>query len=335
MIVLVDTKRARGGGQVVLEELCRRLHGSVTTRVLCKQVLATKLRLPEGARAHVEVDDVVGDLAHGERIVLVSNANASLPATWKAARRLRAGGHQVSTVAIVHNYPSTWLKLLATRFWLSRIDSAIVVEPGLARLRRDAHVPAWLSVENREAIRPLEADPIAPGRVLCFARPDRTKGLHLLPSIFSELTSAGIHCEVALGAPLDGDRSYELELRKSLAGWLVEGHRGPDWIAPGDIFIVPSISGEAACLAAQEVMARGAVVVASRIGLMGYLSPAGVGVRTFPSGDMKSAVRAVLSLVELMPEEFDAECRGAADQIASRAGRWYDDVVDLLMKDAT
>src|SRR5699024_8639070 len=149
--------------------------------------------------------------------------------------------------------------------------------------------------------------------------------------VFSDLTAAGVHCEVALGEPLDGQVRYEQRLRRQLAPWLVDGRRTPDWIDPGDVFVVPSVAGEAACLAAQEAMSGGAFVVASRLGLMPYLSPENQGVRTFPVGDPAAASRHIRDALGLPADTFSAACRHNVGTITERAGRWQQEVVELLL----
>ena len=213
---------------------------------------------------------------------------------------------------------------------MARFDRVWVVEPGLSRLRRDAIIPAWLSLAA--APEPIHTRPARTGVVKSYGRPDRSKGLHLLPSIFGELQHQGMTCRVALGHPLDGQRRYEAELRDSLQGWLEDGFRDSTWIEPGDIFVVPSIAGEAACLSAQEAMSRGAVVVASRIGLMAYLSPENRGIRTFAIGDVAGATDACRTFIGMSEDEFSFECASAAGLIRARAGAWYVEVVSDLLK---
>lgn len=329
MIVVVDTKTGRGGGQVVLEELLRELGPEVPVALAMPAAGRARLTVPSWVRQHDTLGAALAALGPGEPALVVANANAALPTLDRAARAARRDGRPVTTVAIVHNYPDGVLKGVATRYLLARTDSAIVVEPGLTALRRDAVVPAWMGVRPSD-VRPVPARVASTGRVKAFARADHSKGLHLLPAVFAALESDGVTCEVALGESLTGDRRYESRLRAQLAPWLVDGRRDASWLDPGDVFVVASTRGETACLAAQEAMARGAVVVASRIGLMPYLVPTGHGIRTFAIGDPDGAVAAARELLALPPARFDAESRAGAAVVADRAGRWYRDVVERL-----
>jgi glycosyltransferase involved in cell wall biosynthesis len=328
MIIFVDSKTGRGGGQVVLEQL---LHDALS-------IDSVGLAMPNRGRRAISCPDQVlqadsiEQLASGhEPLLLVANANSSFPHTLAAGWRLRRRGHIVGTVAIVHNYPSTRLKGAATVSSLARFDHSIAVEPGLAALRRDICIPSWLSLRPDFPIMP-RSNIERSGNVKCFARPDRTKGLHMLAQIFPELEAAGLRCAVALGTPLDGNEGYERQLRDSLAPWLEPGPRTPAWIEPGDIFLVPSLSGEAACLSAQEAMARGAWVVASRLGLMPYLSPTCEGIVTFRAGDSTAAVDAILATQRMNPARFAEGCTAAQREMIRRQGRWYEDVQARLVR---
>jgi glycosyltransferase involved in cell wall biosynthesis len=265
-------------------------------------------------------------------VVLVSNANASHLYTLRLARRLRASGASCRTIAILHNYPKNKLRERILKVILKEFDQAIAVEPGLRALRGDAITPSWLATPQTEEVM-ISAGSLRQRTIKCYARPDRSKGLHILPAVFRQMSALGYVCEVALGESLENDRSYIKSLEASLAPWLVEGLRGPDWLNPGDIFVVPSIYGEAACLSAQEAMSKGVFVVASRVGLMPYLSPTNQGIRTFQAGSVPSAIAALTDVAAISAEEFDDECRAASSQIASRSGRWYREVTERLRRE--
>lgn len=324
MILLVDLKAGRGGGQVVLEELVARL--SVTgSRIglVVSESNRTSMRIPAHVSCFEKIEDVKQSLRVGDPILIVSNANSTLPTVVNSAWTLKRAGFAVSTYAIVHNYARDILRSGVTRFYLSRIDRVIVVEPGLTKLYKGAVVPPWLSLPGDDDSIRLPPSPISFGSVKAYGRPDRSKGLDLLPAVFGELTRLGLKCEVALGSSLDGNRRYELRLRDSLGPWLVDGRRDASWLEAGDIFMVMSTYGEAACLAAQEVMARGAIVVASRIGLMSYISPSARGMHTFAIRDTAAATNIVLSRVAQSPEAYDSECRESSRTIMARSGHWY------------
>lgn len=326
-IVLVDPKSGRGGGQVVLEELLDRLQDLADLSLVMPSAGRQSIEIPTGVRQYNDLGEL--NLTDNPRVTVVANANASFASVALWQRRQRNRPAAVRTVGIVHNYPSSVAKALATRVSLRALDVAIVVEPGLLRLRRDAIVPPWLSVRPRD-LEQVPAPSGFTGRVKVFARPDPTKGLHLLPEIFKPLSEAGIKCEVALGQALDGHDRYVRHLRRSLAEWKVEGQKSVRWIHPGDIVLVPSISGEAVCLAAQESMVRNAFVVSSRLGVLPYLQPTADSIITFEVGSSRAAVQAILAATSLDTEEFSHRCVLGAAQIRARAGAWYSAVVKVL-----
>lgn len=333
MLVYFDAKDGRGGGQVVLE-------GLLSRSVACEH--AVGLVMSQSGRNSIDVPPEVRTFDTWEEFAeqapqldlrpnLISNAQASLPAVLQAARHVRRSGLVPRTTAIVHNYGSTTAKSAASWLLLRKFDDAVVVEPGLLKVAPKAHVPAWLSVPVPERSLKLEESDLKRTKELkCFARPDKSKGLHLLPAIFRAAEQAGLSCSVALGDALEGDVRYESKLRSSLQPWLVEGRRGADWLAPGDIFIIPSVTGEAACLSAQEALARGAFVVASRIGLMPYLSPLNMGIRTFKVNSVAHAASTIRSVTELSDERFSQECKAGISMIRSRDDLWYQETLKIL-----
>ena len=329
MIVFFDPKSGRGGGQVVLERLLTDARDIDRIGLVMPARGRAAIALPDGVTASDELSGALASAPPDDPLVLVSNANAAFPTVAGAARRLRRAGRPVTSLGIVHNYPSTAAKRLATTVSLARLDHAVVVEPGLLTLRRDAVVPPWLGVPADHWFEVLTRVQRS-GVVKTYGRPDPTKGLHLLPKVFSRLEATGLQCRVALGTALDGHDRYAERLRAALAPWLEDGGRNHTWIAPGDVFLVPSVAGEAACLSAQEAMARGSWVVASRIGLMPYLSPAGRGATTFATGDPSAAVAEVLRVSALPPDAFDAGCRAGQQSVRDRAGLWYDETLALL-----
>ncbi len=335
-IVLIDPHEARGGGQVVLEELLfqldRRYEGSVV------------LQMPERGREKLLVPkSVTFDPAHLRNLlvegpqaslVVVSNANASHAKTLLAARRLRRRGHHVTTVAILHNYPRNVGRTWAVRQILQHYDSSIAVEPGLTRLAPTAIIPSWLSIRAKDLdLFDLDLDPLTRSRsnvVKAFARPDPVKGLHLLPKIFSELTEEGFVCEVALGGSMEqSPRRYSRALQQDLQAWLVAGSRDPSWVLPGEVYLSTSLQ-ETASLAVQEVMARRAIVVAPRVGLVHYLSPRRASLFTYERGNPEHALDVLRGVLDLSGAERRAMGELGQKEIAQRAGAWYDEVVSLL-----
>lgn len=321
VFVFVDRKRARGGGQVVLENLLRVRTTDDPVHVITSRQGIDLLKLDSGVKRHLRIDDALTAATSGVDVSVIVNATSDFLLGLRIVSRLRRTSRSVSAIAVLHNYPTGFMRSVLTKLALRAYDWCVAVEPGLFRLRADTLIPPWLSVDT-----PVDLDTrVIPraGTVKCFARPDYSKGLDLLPQIFGELSAKGVRCEVALGHPLDNRPNYVRKLRRDLAPWLVDGARGPDWLAPGDIFLIPSRSGEAACLSAQEAMAKGAAVVASRIGLMPYLMPSGGAFATFPVGQSHVAVAEVESLVSMTPDAFAEGCKNNSAAISARAGRWY------------
>lgn len=329
MIVFFDPKHDRGGGQVVLERLLELLAGEPDVRLVMPQDGFDAVSVPSYVQHHLSSAELT---PRGETVTLVANANSAFPDLVRTGRRLRAAGNTVRSIAIVHNYPESVAKGTVTKALLRFADVAIAVEPGLRALRADILTPSWLSVQDGARAAELSAGTIQrTGRVKCYGRPDKSKGLHLLPRIFTRLQSDGFTCEVALGKALQDQDSYRTKLAADLAPWLTDGPRTPAWIDPGDVFLVPSVSGEAACLSAQEAMSNGAFVVASRIGLMPYLSPTHQGMRTFAIGDVDGAVSAIREALTMPALDFSAELQGSTAHMAQRAGRWYDETVQIIL----
>lgn len=335
-VVFHDPKTERGGGQVVLEDLLDRLSGDPDVRLVMPAEGQAKVRIPPSVTAYAGWAELTADPSLAPRVILVSNANSGMPALLRAATQLAGSGRQVTTVAIVHNYPLNLRTSLATRYFLKRFDEVVVVEPGLAALRPDARIPSWLSL-NQPLTRSADyADaPIRrTNRIKSYGRPDRMKGLDLLPAIFAPLSELGYVCEVAIGSGFMGDEHYLGRLRADLSPWLVEGARDSSWIQPGDIFVIPSRYGEAACLLAQEVLSRGAFAVAGRVGLMPYLSPDARAMRTFAVDDTAAALEEIREVLTLPADRFADECLAGVALIEERAGRWHEQLIDLLRRTA-
>lgn len=331
-LVLFDPKQERGGGQAVLEDLLDLLADDPDVRLVMPRAGREKVRVADSIHRYDDFDALIGDSSVAHRVVLVCNANSGMPSALGSAKRLRAMGHAVSTVAIAHNYPMNTRTRIATPFFFKQFDQVIVVEPGLASLRRDADIPSWLSLgKPLSTVADYADSPIRrTGRVKSYGRPDRMKGLDLLPAIFGPLTDLGFHCEVALGSGFSQDDKYLRRLETDLAPWLADGQRNSSWIDPGDVFVIPSRYGEAACLLAQEVLSRGAFAVAGRVGLIPYLAPDGRGMRTFAVDDTGGAFKAIHEALTMPEDLFAAECLAGVALIEHRAGTWHEQVVAKL-----
>ncbi|MEW9872757.1 hypothetical protein [Arthrobacter sp. HS15c] len=331
MIVFIDPYEGRGGGQAVLEEILG-VFASRGHELLLAMPAAgrSKIVIPESVETCEisQLESVIADRPS----VLVSNANSSHIKTLIFQHSLRKKGNVCRAIAILHNYPRNRLRKFAVKTAVARFDAAIAVEPGLSILRSDVVIPSWLSAAPKQPV--ISRDRSFDQKIIkCFARPDPSKGLHLLPGIFAAMERLGFTCQVALGDALESNSRYVTKLTSDLSPWLVRGRRGPEWLEPGDIFIIPSVYGEAACLSAQEAMSRGAFVVASRVGLMPYLSPTNEGIRTFGAGSEKSAIAVLEEVAKLESSDFQSECLAGAREISRRNGRWYSDVAGLLSQE--
>ncbi|MGQ7310896.1 hypothetical protein ACUOFU_04245 [Microbacterium arabinogalactanolyticum] len=336
-VVVYDPKTERGGGQVVLENILARMAAAgLDARLVMPEEGQGKITIPDGVRTYASWGHVTADPSVSSRVLLVSNANSGMPALLSAAKRLGSAGRLIRSTAIVHNYPLNVRTAIATRHFLKQFDEAVVVEPGLVSLRADAQIPGWLSLnEPLSVVADYTDAPIRrTGKVKSYGRPDRMKGLDLLPGIFGPLTELGYECEVAIGSGFMGDRKYVKNLRAELAPWLVDGPRNSSWIEPGDVFLIPSRFGEAACLLAQEVLSRGAFAIAGRVGLMPYLSPDGKGMRTFAVDDIDGALRAAQEALTMPGDHFADECLSGVALIEHRAGAWHEQFLELLNRHA-
>ena len=327
-IVFIDRKPARGGGQVVLEQLLRRLPAGGQYHLIGHPDVSSILDVPHGVTIHSTVRGVVSSVASG-RVQVVANATSDFGFTLRAARQIsRAVPAQVDTFAILHNYPKDALRSALTRAFLTRFDRTVVVEPGLLRLAPRADVPLGSRRSPIPSLSPcvrsaewssVSLDPISSRVWISFPRYSRAS----IQRVFSAWWRWAM--------PSMATRTTSVGSAEALSPWLVPGKkRGPDWIDPGDIYLVPSTRGEAACLSAQEAMDRGAGVVASRVGLMPYLMPSNGAVRTFKRGDTSQAASSVMELTRLSSSAFVRACEANRQAIRERSTFWYDYTIDAI-----
>lgn len=326
MITFFDHHESVAGGQLVLAELINRIAHDAATALVGPKAAGIRTQLPASTR-FVDAERPTAPIATGALgggancHVLVANTYATIVAVRRTGRRLRKSGAAVTTVAILHSYPSSRLRRIVARRLLSAIDSVIVVEPGLGDLAPRVTPTPMLSVRP-EQVRTLNGAIRRSGDVKSFGRSDRVKGMDQIPAVAIELEREGLNVHVALAPSIDGNPRYATELREALAPWLESGPRDPSWLVPGDIFLVTSRS-ETTCLAAQEAMAAGAFVVAPRVGAMTTLETDGNSLTTYPPGDMRAAVDRVLSIAAMPNVEYDSRCRTGNDQMRTAAGAWY------------
>jgi len=116
-----------------------------------------------------------------------------------------------------------------------------------------------------------------------------------------------------------------------LRDFAVEGERDAGWFQPGDLVVVPSRS-EMACLTAQEAMARGAVVIASRVGDLEEIIEDGRSGLVVEAGDVPQ-LRATIEQALRMPEDdFLTLARAGRARARERAGAWQGAFVSFLSR---
>ncbi|MGF3055977.1 glycosyltransferase [Microbacterium sp. YY-01] len=331
-IVFYDSKYARGGGQVVLEDLMPRFLPTEDIHVVMPEIGLKQLRVPSEVKQHHSLWEFEQSNPH-KSVVLVCNANSGMPETLRSAFRLRRTGYTVVTIAIIHNYPARVAARLATPLLARMFNHAIVVEPGLKKIAPRAFSPGWLSLNRPLRFASHNGVIERTNKAKAFGRPDHEKGLDLLPDIFKQLSNMGIDCSVALGTGFSDNTKYEHYLRERLQPWLTDSPKTADWIAPGDIFIVPS-RHEAACLTAQEAMSQGALLIVSDVGLMPHMAQISTGVMTFESGNTSAGTSRAMEAVTMSPHEFEVRCKENLSVIEKQAGRWHDEVVTFIRKSA-
>ncbi|MDR0959399.1 MAG: glycosyltransferase [Propionibacteriaceae bacterium] len=330
IIIFVDRKQAKGGGQVVLEQLIsNKIFENSIVYLLTSNELSKKMIIGKNVKIFFSADRIFEDIRsypNNMTVALCSNTNSDLQGVARLAKKIRDNGRPVKLISIVHSYPRNIFYRKITKFLQSQYNICLSVEPGISCSLPVTDNPPWLSI--------CEAGPqvnsaMPTRKVKTFARPDRVKGLDIVPDIYRSLEEKGLICRVALGESIDGDTKYEKYIRRSLSPWLEEFGKGPDWVEAGDIVLIPSLS-ETACLTAQEVISRGAYVVSSRVGILPYLFPEGGSIQTFPAGDISGALAAFNNVLSLDENQFCTACVTSSRIISSRAGLWYKYVANRL-----
>ena len=105
MIVLVDPKDGRGGGQVVLEELLARLSREYTgtLALLMSEKGSAAIRVPSNViqlRSDADLKELARD--RNEIVRVVANANRSFPHVVRAREMLRRRGIRAEALAVVN-----------------------------------------------------------------------------------------------------------------------------------------------------------------------------------------------------------------------------------------
>jgi hypothetical protein len=326
-----------GGGQVVLQRIIDEVgerrpvyvvapREATWVRVIRSGV--TVLEMPGFYRIPADVAALEGSS------ILVANTYPVLLSVLRTARALRRRDSTVTTLAILHGNPKGIVRRAVLRLLLRGVDACIPVEPGVSGLSRRCVPMGILGIAASDVPSVRAQGPIRfTGGIKAYGRPDRMKGLHLLPRILRglDLESRHVSFQVALGQSVEGRARYETSLRRALQPWLAPGRRGPDWIQAGDVLLFTSTFYETASLTVQEALARGAFVVGSRVGAVPYLVPVASGLVTFSPGSVVEAQRCIEWVLSLPPTEFDQRCRASADAVRSRAGLWYRSVADQLV----
>ncbi len=338
-ILLLDQTGAVAGGQVVAANLLEHLL-TRTPSVRCA------VAAPDGP-IHARFAAVTGlstasPATAGQWLVIcrraarsqdwvVANSPKVLPWALLVKVLARLARRSTRVAFVVHANPSTRSRRVVLAALSRGADAVLPVavtqwSPRRATLpplglRSQEVLPAHV-VEQRLALRQRI--------VKAMGRRDRVKGLDVYLEAVRELgAQPGWAFELATVPGLDGDLDHEAALLRQDGPVTHVGTRDARWIAPGDIVVVPS-RDEAACLLAQEAMARGAVVVASAVGDVALFVEDGVTGLLVPPGDPVALAGALRRLVQLPEPEIAALCRRAREAALLRADRWYDEVAHTL-----
>lgn len=335
MILFSDPGRRRGGGQVVLEELLRRLSEfPIQLGLVVPDPSQPAIDIPSSVIVAPSAHKLIQDnpQIHVKEIVFVANNNRGFPGDLLQIVAIRSK-IKVKAVALLHSYPSSVFRTMVVRQSLRQFDITIGVEPGLRTLDKRMEIAPWLAPIAQGLTLPVDQQLIVPTHTIkVFARPDPSKGLQLLPEVFRQLSSVGFNCHVSLGHSLVANGRFIENLKNELAPWLEKEYKTSDWIEPGDIFLAPSIAGETACLAAQEAMLHGAFVVSSSIGIFPYLMPTKANILSVQTGNSRAVVDGVMRVISMPEKEFSERIHSGVAILRNRSGAWYDYVISRLLE---
>ena len=221
----------------------------------------------------------------------------------------------------VHGRPGTGLARVAARILSQLCDRTICVAAAVCTASAAQVIHNCARPEI--CIDPATVDealdgPGAPVRIKFLGRNDPIKGLDVLLEALPRMQARQpFSVEIAVGESLSGRPARNFsshDLRVELVG-----PRDASWISPGDIVCVPS-RFEASPLVVHESMARGACVVASRVGGIPELLQEGVtGYLSDP--DPASLAKALDRAVDAAAERAKI-CRRARKDADARAHAW-------------
>jgi glycosyltransferase involved in cell wall biosynthesis len=334
-ILFLDQYADVGGGQVVLLNLLRRLHGRVDLAVAAPPGALTDAA--EGLGVHVVLLDPA--TPHGmaglvkrvqerspERIVV--NGARVLPAALACAFSAGAyvrGRKRPSVSYINHSAPGSSLRRAYIAGLLRFVDEVIPVAETQKRTRKTAPFPP-LGLEAHEIAASRQIPPSPVRAVKAYGRLDPMKGLDVLAQALTVVKVAlpDARAEVAVRPTLEQrDEGYGVATTRALRPFLVEGPRDSSWFSPRDIVVIPSRFGEAVCLTAQEAMARGALVIAAPIGDLAAFVVNRITGLSFIAGDSASLARAIISALTMPEEELEGIAAAGRDLMGTRAEHWY------------
>ena len=336
-LLLLDQSGAVAGGQVVAAHLLQHL--------VAERGLDCAVAAPDGP-IHERFDRVPGlavdrpgsarewlavcVAAAGSRDWVVANSPRVLPWALTVKALARARGRRAQVAFVVHSNPSTRSRRVLLGALSRGADAVLPVSVSQWTPRRSAMPPLGLRAHEVMPAAQVEEGLAVRRRVVkSMGRRDPVKGLDVFLTAARELgAQPGWAYELATAPGLDGDLAHEADLSRLLAqdGPVAHvGQRDASWLQPGDVLVVPS-RDEAACLLAQEAMARGALVVASAVGDVPLYVEDGVTGLLVPPGDPAGLADGLRRVLALPDGEVAAMCRRARESVLRRADDWYDEV---------
>ena len=267
-VFLIDTIDGLGGGQVVLNSLAFELRKSNVDFSMIRERNVVKDLQDVFRASHSGFGKIKNRIDKRVSVVLVANANRSLPYAIFLKSCLLFSGRKTKVVFLAHSYPKNTFSRVLLMGMSAFVSCTICVEPGLQKaFFRTLDAPILVTTEIDSDV---VSNELRETKIVTYQRADPVKGGLRLAPLFTELSELGFTCRVALDKSLDGDIEYETRLRKSVALWLEDGRRSASWLRYGDIYLCTSYS-EAVALSVQEAILRGCFVISSNVGVLPLL----------------------------------------------------------------
>jgi len=213
-------------------------------------------------------------------------------------------------------------KFLARKIarWSARFTSHVVcvsqaVEESVRPLlpaERYSVIANWIS--NQPPFRPPAIELPSRPRVLCAARLEHYKGIHLLIEAARQLP----HVEVAIAGD-GGDRVSLEEMARGVANVHFLGFQKSlrEFYGRSDIFVMPSLGPEGLPITSLEAMGHGLPCIFSDLPVHEEITEDGKGACLFRSGDAASLLRALQGLLA-SPERRSGYAEQAHRIVAAR-----------------